>query len=415
VLTLEDDPGKALLEEVHDGDIVVMGTAAWGDSQVSDNAQRNLASMLASHKGVPMLVLRASDSQDLVRYEFRNAAEIVRLKEATGQKISIGLLTSNDARHMSSTITGLNRVLREMHSVADQIVLVDAGSTDGTAKIARSLGAEVYQAEEVLPQVKSFHGRGESWWKSLAVMTGDLLVWLDPRARRFHPRTALAMVGPLLRIPELQLVKAFVQPHPHGRAERPGPEDEQRHGMVWGGSMFPRREVGILAGRIRVQSLRPQDLDALTASQIASLPPHTLLQVLYPPLAAMIAPFGRDMAARREAMLDVPVLTGDYNKMALLISVASRFGMRALAQVEVRHALLSAPPVPSLTAALDILEVLALRLPDAEARKCAARTAERVRKEVYGATPAESAYEVRALGPVERRPMREVLGAIAAR
>ena len=130
-----------------------------------------------------------------------------------------GAIYSNDAAHMHSVITGLKKVLVEMHPIADQIAVIDAGSSDGTAELARSLGVEVYSCAELLPEKGNLHGRGESWWKSLAALRGDVLVWLDPRARRFHPSTAMSLAGPLLRVPTLQLVKAYGQPRQDRKAK----------------------------------------------------------------------------------------------------------------------------------------------------------------------------------------------------
>src|SRR5207253_6178286 len=103
---------------------------------------------------------------------------------------------------------------------------IDAGSSDGTPDIARSLGAEVFSCAELLPEKGNLHGRGESWWKSLAALRGDVLVWLDPRARRFHPSTAMSLAGPLLRVPTLQLVKAYGQPHQDQKAKVQSPKSK---------------------------------------------------------------------------------------------------------------------------------------------------------------------------------------------
>ena len=433
VLTLEDDPAAALLAEAHGGDLLVMGMA----SAVQDGSPTpNLASTLAHERGLPMLVVRAGGGQDLAEYtqearsqspragrdlpferwfventyhadEFRDPDEFVKLKRASGLTISVGLLTSRDEKQLYSILTGLKRVLCDLRPIADQIVVVDAGLSHETPELARSLGVEVYLASEILPHVGSFHGRGESWWKSLAVMRGDIQVWLDPRARRFHPTTAMALAGPLLREPNLQLVKAFTRPQPPRKGKGKGKETEdEASGIDWGSATLSRRESGILAGRIRVQALSPDDLDTLTPTQLAGLPPHTLAQVLYPALAGVVSPSGRDMAGRRSALLNAPALTGENNELALLLWVAAEYGTRSIAQVELRHARPASPLPPSLRSALDVLQVLARKLPDPGARRYAEEAALRLQRELDSATPSETAYEVRALGPVERPPMR---------
>jgi glucosyl-3-phosphoglycerate synthase len=304
-----------------------------------------------------------------------------------------------------------------MHPIADQIAVIDAGSTDGTTDIAQSLGVEVYQVEGILADRGALYGRGESWWKSLAVLRGDLLVWLDPRARKFHPSSAVSLAGPLLRVPSLQLVKAFVSDHPAGKKDTSGEPDQTSLDVNWGGSAMPRREGGIAAGRVRVQALSPRDMLGLDSTVIATLPPQTILQTMFPSLAGVIAPFGRDFAGRRDAMFSVPVMTGDNFEIGLLLSIAEQYGTRSIAQVELSHAIPALPPRPGLRNALDILQVLSSRLEnDPRMHRLATDLTDRLRGETEGRSHttdragAASAVEVRALAPVERPPIREVLG-----
>jgi hypothetical protein len=352
--------------------------------------------------------------------EFKDPDEFVKVKQASGLSISVGLLTFNDARHIHSLITGLKTVLVEMHSIADEIIVVDAGSSDGTADMARSLGVAVYDAAEIMPEHGPLHGPGESWWKSLPVMRSDIVVWLDHRATRFHPSTAMSLAGPLLRVPTLQFVKSFGQPADANQGTRKpllgGSREDGGFAPVdvsWGGFIVPRREGGIFSGRIRVQALKPEDLDALSAAQFATIPPRTILQALYPSLAGVMSPFGRDMAGRRPAMMSVPVFIGENFEIGLLLSVADKYGMRAIAQVELRHAHPAPPPAPSLQNSLSILNALSRRLSDPAMRRYAAEIAARLEREIEGrgesSEDSPEVFEVRALGPVERPPMEAVI------
>jgi glucosyl-3-phosphoglycerate synthase len=347
--------------------------------------------------------------------EFKDPDEFLRAKEAAGLTLSVALLTSNDAKVVRSGIMGLKKVLQEMHPIADQIAVIDSGSPDGTAELAREMGAEVYEAAGILPEQGALHGRGECWWKSLAVLKGDIIVWLDPRARRFHPSTVLSLAGPLLRLPTLQLIKAF------GQTDTPdSPPDRAHHkddfspvDMSWGGFVVPRRDADAYSGQVRVQAFRPADLEALTPAQIATLPPRTLVQVLSPSLAGVVSPFGRDIAGRRDAMLSVPVFAGDNFEVGLLLSIAMTYGAPAIAQVELRHTQPSTPPPPGLRTALDLLQVMSLRLHNPQMRRHADSIADRLQHELEGRRLARDTaplFEVRALGPVERPPMGTVLG-----
>jgi hypothetical protein len=154
----------------------------------------------------------------------------------------------------------------------------------------------------------------------------------------------------------------------------------------------------------------------MDASQIAMLPPRTIFQVLCPALAGVISPFTHDMAARRSAMLDLPVFAGDYAEVGVLLSVASEFGTNAIAQVELVHSEPSLPPQPGLRSALDLLQVMSRRLTDPEMRGYAERLVERLQHAVEGKRTHSAEerdtgglFEVRALGPVERPPAHGVL------
>ncbi len=347
--------------------------------------------------------------------EFRDPEEFLKLKRAAGLTVSVALLTSNDAKAMHSIITGLKKVLMDMHPLADQIAVIDAGLGDDTPRIARSLGVDAYVASEILPGRESLHGRGESWWKSLAVLQGDIIVWLDPRCTRFHPSTALSLAGPLLRASALQLVKAFgpAQTETQDKGQAAQGEGKALTDMSWGGFVVPRRDgAWPFSRRIRVQALKPSDLAALTPAQFTTLPPRTILQVLNPALAGVVEPFGRDFAGRRQAMLSIPAFIGHNLDVGVLLSVAQKWGTRAVAQVELRHAVPAPSPQPSLRNSIDILQILSQRLEDPQLCSIAADTAERLRKELEGhaAEKQDARFQVRALNPVERLPHAECEG-----
>jgi glucosyl-3-phosphoglycerate synthase len=458
ILTRVEDPAQAILSEVRADDIVIMGLGPQG--QQARVGGESLALQVSAAKGPPLLLLSVPAAMDLRAYnrrlqarvsgrssrgragsrqwadmpfehwfvehtfhgdEFKDPEEFLRAKRAGGLSMSVVVLTSNDGERIHSVIMGLRKVLQEMHPLADQILVVDAGSSDGTPERARDLGAEVYEASEILAEQGDLHGRGESWWKSLAVAKGDLVVWLDPRARRFHPSTALALAGPLLRLPTLQMVKAFGGTRAEGKKEkresRRERDDFSPVDMSWGGFVVPTRGENVAHPQVRVQALQPQDLESLDAGQMASLPPRTLFQVLCPALAGVIAPFGRDMAARRDAMVGLPVFTGESLDVGLLLSVATEFGTNAIAQVELGQGQPAPPPQPGLRGAGDLLQVMARRLQDAGMRRHAERIATRLAQEIEGkrnpaladGAVAARMFEVRALGPVERPPMQLVL------
>jgi glycosyltransferase involved in cell wall biosynthesis len=66
---------------------------------------------------------------------------------------------------------GIERVLEHMPSFVDEVIVVDNGSTDRTAEVARSYGATVIR-EEV-------RGYGRSYKRGFAHATGDVIITLD--------------------------------------------------------------------------------------------------------------------------------------------------------------------------------------------------------------------------------------------
>ncbi|HUP28437.1 MAG TPA: universal stress protein [Chloroflexia bacterium] len=447
VVRLGGDPASALLNEARPDDFMIMGMAPLQTPDQAADRQGNFLTdtlpvplHVASEKGPPFLLIRRAGVIDLADYtrearshrgrkgdgdmpserwfventyhgdEFKEPEEFLKLKQASGLSLSVALLTFNDAERLYSIITGLKRVLSEMHPIADQIAVIDAGSSDGSADVARSLGVEVYEAEDILPGQGALYGRGESWWKSLAVLKGDVLVWLDPGARKFHPSSAMSLAGPLLRSSSLMLVKAFGQAGGvQGKRGAEAADEPEHEGIEWGGSTMPRREGGT-TGRVKVQGLTLRDLLTLDAQALTALPPNTLLQALFPAVGGVIAPFGRDMAARRDAMLKMPALTGDNLEVGLLLSVASEFGARSVAQVELRHSVPQAGPQPGTRNTIEVLQVLGMRLRDPRMKQVALDLIAKLEngnggRYVHSAASGPAVVEVRALAPVERPAM----------
>ncbi|MBN9657020.1 MAG: glycosyltransferase family 2 protein [Acidobacteria bacterium] len=66
---------------------------------------------------------------------------------------------------------GIEKVLSRMPEFVDEVIVVDNGSTDRTADVARSFGAQVIR-EDV-------RGYGRSYKKGFSLATGDVIVTLD--------------------------------------------------------------------------------------------------------------------------------------------------------------------------------------------------------------------------------------------
>jgi len=209
-----------------------------------------------------------------------------RLRAAKrGRSISVCL----PARDEAATIGPIVRVCRDVRLV-DEVVVVDDGSTDDTRAVAMAAGARVVAAADVLPECGPGSGKGEALWKSIHAAHGDLIVWCDADVRNFAPRFVVGLVGPLLTNDDVSLVKGFYDRPLDGR---PGE-----------------------GGRVTELVARP------------------LISLLFPHLAPVLQPLGGECAGRREVLEQLPFVQGYGVDLALLVDVAKRFGLGAMAQVD---------------------------------------------------------------------------------
>jgi glucosyl-3-phosphoglycerate synthase len=218
-----------------------------------------------------------------------NLADLVAAKRALGQSISVCLPARNEASTIDAIITEVSEVLVAA-GLVDEIVVLDDGSTDETAEIARAAGARVVAEATVLPEAGPGSGKGNALWKSLEACAGDLLCWLDADLRNFRAETVTKLVEPLVTDTDTVLVKAS----------------------------YTRSFEGAPTGGGRVTELvaRP------------------LLSLLFPKLADIVQPLGGEYAARRDSLEVLPFVEGWGVELGLLVDVVERFGRDAVAQVD---------------------------------------------------------------------------------
>src|SRR5207253_5265465 len=99
--------------------------------------------------------------------------------------------------------------LMERVPLLDDIVVIDSGSSYRTAAIAERAGVTVVQHSEILPRYGAFHGKGEALWKSLFMLKGDLIFWVDTDVTNIHPKFIYGLLGPLLSDPEIHYANGF--------------------------------------------------------------------------------------------------------------------------------------------------------------------------------------------------------------
>lgn len=247
--------------------------------------------MNASRQAEDWFLRRTIDSVD------RPVEELVALKHGQDAHVTVCLPALDEVETIGAICRSITLDLVK-EGLVDELVVVDSGSSDGTQEAAANAGAEVHHAAEILPDLPPGVGRpgkGEALWKSLAVTSGDLIVWVDSDIRNFSSEFVTRLLGPLLDDPQLVMTKGFYERPIDGPAPAEG--EPPRGGRV---------------------------------TEIAARP---MLQLLFPALGRVVQPLSGEYALRREVALQVPFVTGYGVDVALLIDVVARFGLERLAQV----------------------------------------------------------------------------------
>ncbi|WP_084477961.1 glucosyl-3-phosphoglycerate synthase [Nocardia jejuensis] len=216
--------------------------------------------------------------------------ELIERKD--GRTVSVVLPALNE----QDTVAGVLASIRPLvGSLVDELVVVDSGSTDETVRVAESAGATaVYSCEEVLPGIPARPGKGEVLWRSLAVTTGDLVVYIDSDLLAPNPRFVPALLAPMLFDDGIELVKGYYR--------RPLAAD--LHGDPEGG------------GRVTQLVARP------------------LLTALAPELGEVLQPLGGEYAATRKLLSTIPFAPGYGVEIGILLDTWQRHGAQAIAQVD---------------------------------------------------------------------------------
>ena len=214
-----------------------------------------------------------------------------RLASERHQTVSVCLPARNEERTIGAIIRELIP-LRDAGAI-DQIVVVDA-SSDATGRIARALGAEVHFQDHLRPELGPALGKGDAMWRSLEVLTGDVVCFLDADSEHFGAHFACGLLGPLLCDSEISFVKGLYR-RPFRVGETTLPE---------GG------------GRVTELMARP------------------LLNLFYPDLAGVAQPLAGEVAARRDLLERLPFVTGYGVDIALLLDAYRAVGLDGIAQVD---------------------------------------------------------------------------------
>ncbi|HUY63447.1 MAG TPA: glucosyl-3-phosphoglycerate synthase [Acidimicrobiales bacterium] len=166
--------------------------------------------------------------------------------------------------------------------LVSELVVVDDASSDATAERAAAAGARVERGAGL--------GKGAAMDKGVAATTGDVVVFVDADVVNFGAHFVTGLVGPMLDDDEVVMVKAFYE--------------------------RPLHDQGTGGGRVTELVARP------------------VVSLLFPELAGIRQPLAGETALRR-AVLEHTALEPGYGvELGLLVDVAERYGVGAIAQVD---------------------------------------------------------------------------------
>ena len=226
-----------------------------------------------------------------VRSFDRRDFPVDRLVDAKGGRfVSVCIPARDEAPTIGPIVAALRAELVDRAPLVDEVLVVDDGSEDATVTVAAEAGATVVAAADVLPGCGVGRGKGEALWKALGAAKGDVLAFCDADLRAFDPALVVGVLGPLLTDDTVAFVKGS----------------------------YHRPFAGVLGegGRVTELVARP------------------VLALFFPHLSGVHQPLAGEFAGRRDVLEQVPFVRGYGVDLGLLIDIAGRLGVEAIAQVE---------------------------------------------------------------------------------
>lgn len=326
-----NDPAQAILRAAEQADLLVIGATARKGALISIGpvAQdllaasttgvlvvksrrpfpANMESEVVGQNAISILVDKWFAENTYHAGEFADLGQLLELKQRQNLKISLAMPALNEEETVGCVIHTIKETLVQRVPLLDEIVLIDSDSSDRTREIAADLGVPVHIHQQVLPELGARSGKGEALWKSLYLTCGDIIVWIDTDIANIHPRFVYGLVGPLIHHPEVQFVKGFYR--------RPLKVDNK---LQAGGG-----------GRVTELTARP------------------LLNLFFPELSGIIQPLSGEYGGRRGALEQMVFSSGYGVEIGLLIDVFEKYGLSAIAQVDLQERIHHNQPLESLS------------------------------------------------------------------
>jgi nucleotide-binding universal stress UspA family protein len=327
-----DAPGELIFDQSRQYDFLVMGASARSGDEITSIgpvAERimkesdcgvivvkpkrtfilNPQSEEAGQTAISVLVDKWFAENTFHADEFQDLDYPLSLKRERGLSISLALPALNEEETVGNVIQTIKVALMETVPLLDEIVLIDSNSEDRTREIAQSLDVPVYIHQKMLPQYGERRGKGEALWKSLCCTQGDIVIWLDTDIVNIHPRFVYGLIGPLLLRPDIQFVKGFYR--------RP-------------------LQVG-------------DKIQAGGGGRVTELTARPLLNLFYPELSGVIQPLSGEYGGTRAALEQLRFFSGYGVEIGLLIDILDKFGLHAIAQVDLQERIHHNQPLEALS------------------------------------------------------------------
>ncbi|WP_372678167.1 glucosyl-3-phosphoglycerate synthase [Desulfosarcina sp.] len=227
--------------------------------------------------------------------EFKDLDRLVDAKQRKNIAISLCLPTLNEEKTIAKEIVVMKSELMTRYPLIDEIVVIDSGSTDRTRHIARSYQATVYQADDILPHLEKFKGKGENLWKALYVTRGDIIVYIDADIKNIHHRFGYGLLGPLLLSDRIRFTKAFYD---------------------------------------RPISIGDHTLHPTGGGRVTELVTRPLFSLFMPDLTQFVQPLSGEYAGYRDIFENIPFHIGYGVETGMLIDIHEKWGLDVMAQVD---------------------------------------------------------------------------------
>ncbi|MBR9986386.1 MAG: glucosyl-3-phosphoglycerate synthase [Desulfosarcina sp.] len=227
--------------------------------------------------------------------EFKDLDRLVYAKQDKHMSISLCLPTLNEEKTIAKEIIIMKSELMTRYPLLDEIVVIDSGSTDKTRHIARSYDVAVHKADDILPHLEKYKGKGENLWKALYVTRGDIVIYIDADIKNIHHRFAYGLLGPLLLSDRIRFSKAFY--------DRPIATGDNKLHPTGGG-------------------------------RVTELVTRPLFSLFMPDLTQFVQPLSGEYAGYRDIFENIPFHIGYGVETGMLIDIYQKWGMDVMAQVD---------------------------------------------------------------------------------